>query len=756
MKSHLTVDEASLAKAKDELAKAEQDKASADNVAKDAADRLNDAQRAYDGTVAALNAAKAELSQYQEKAKLGSAGFFQEVGADLAYKFVTEPEKSSGVADTNTHLGQTGDATSLENMKKALELMGKINEIRRANGQEELKVLDSLVAIGQVQANYGAKNFDHMGWADGYKWDTVWSVGENLAWGYPDPFKGWYHEEKALFDKAAAALYGKTGLVGDDAYRLYHAHAVEIDNYIRNLDPTETVGHYIAVIAPYNTYYGCGYVNGYPTCEQAFGDAAIQKRTGETAYTAGDYYARFMTYYNKVNGKVDQKLYDNVDKALKDLNDMKALKAQVDADAVQKAQAVTDATTNVKYAEKAVKSDKALIAQGETNAAQANQAKTDAQTAASAAKQTATEKQTIATKAAETAKADAKAAEDARAKADDAAAALKAAEQELTAAKDHLDQVSSDQLKAARDRVARAEAGVSKAQADKDAADKTAEAADAAASASKGAAGDAKDAADAADLALDNAKGDLAKAESADKAAQDALAPIQAAKDATDAAQAAADKAMSELNAAQIAAQDAQSAKDAADKAAEDAEAELAKAEERAEHLGIYADPTARTAATAEQAFEDGTFGDEWISANAPELEALVAAKKAAYDKALAAKAKAEADLEKATADLAEKQAAYDKAATALAKAEAELAEAQLWYDRMHPEEKKTEGETKQVDDKIAGAKHAKADNAAAGETKLAQTGDTDEVFWIGGIAFVAAGAAAAGAAMKRRRELQQ
>ena len=137
-----------------------------------------------------------------------------------------------------------------------------------------------------------------------------------------------------------------------------------------------------------------------------------------------------------------------------------------------------------------------------------------------------------------------------------------------------------------------------------------------------------------------------------------------------------------------------------------------------------------------------------------------MAAKKTAYDKALAAKAQAEADLAAATADLAEKQAAYDKAAAALAKAEAELAEAQLWYDRMHPEEKKPEGkaeaETKQVDDKIAGAKHAKADDKAAGDAKLAKTGDTDEVFWIGGIAFVAAGAAAAGAAMKRRREMQQ
>ena len=134
----------------------------------------------------------------------------------------------------------------------------------------------------------------------------------------------------------------------------------------------------------------------------------------------------------------------------------------------------------------------------------------------------------------------------------------------------------------------------------------------------------------------------------------------------------------------------------------------------------------------------------------------MLVEKRAAYDRALAAKASAEQRLVGAQENLAVKQAAYDKAAATLKQAEAELADAQAWYDRMHPASAHQTIEAEAaaylaVDAKVANAKHAA--NAERDGSALAQTGDpVGEVFWIGGVAFVAAGVAIGASAASRRR----
>lgn len=195
---------------------------------------------------------------------------------------------------------------------------------------------------------------------------------------------------------------------------------------------------------------------------------------------------------------------------------------------------------------------------------------------------------------------------------------------------------------------------------------------------------------------------------------------------------------------------------DAAQTGARQAAADLAAAQERADHLGRFApDAAARSAASFEVAWQAGTFGSEWISANAADLEAMLVEKRADYDRALAAKASAEQRLVGAQENLAVKQAAYDKAAATLKQAEAELADAQAWYDRMHPASAHQTIEAEAaaylaVDAKVANAKHAA--NAEGDGFALAQTGDSiGEVFWIGGVAFVAAGVAIGACAANRR-----
>lgn len=238
------------------------------------------------------------------------------------------------------------------------------------------------------------------------------------------------------------------------------------------------------------------------------------------------------------------------------------------------------------------------------------------------------------------------------------------------------------------------------------------------------------------------------------QARADAIAPFAAAADA---ARVAAGTAADELAAAKSVVTNAQASLDAAQAAVEQTAAELAAAQERADHLGyLAADSAAGSSPAFAASWEAGTFGNEWVSANAADMEATLAQKRAAYDQALAAKQAAEQQLVGAKENLAVKQAAYDKAAAALAQAKAELADAQAWYDRMHPAPEpqaatlETPGD-QAIDEKVANAKHvAKADGDGSA---LAQTGDSvGEMFWIGGVAFVAVGVAIGASAASRRR----
>ena len=103
-----------------------------------------------------------------------------------------------------TTVGDEKDATSLENMKKALEYIKKCNEYRvkgdnNKPAMDPLKVTDFYMAVAQINTNY-SRNIEK----DHSKHYGGQGSGENLAYGmYEDnnPFKGWYDEEKAKYDK---------------------------------------------------------------------------------------------------------------------------------------------------------------------------------------------------------------------------------------------------------------------------------------------------------------------------------------------------------------------------------------------------------------------------------------------------------------------------------------------------------------------------------------------------------------------------
>lgn len=186
------------------------------------------------------------------KANTGSLGFFQSEGASDAVDILQENTAISSY----THIGAAEDATSLDNMKKALDFIDECNTLRAKHGLPALKVTDAMMAVSQVQCNASATTMNHT---------QEYNVGENLAWGYRDPFDGWYTEEKKEYDS------------GNRNYS-------EVGHYLNIIDSDYAVTGFAM-----NQYGSYGV-----THEQSF-----HWGTSGTAYTVDEYRARFMEYYNQ-------------------------------------------------------------------------------------------------------------------------------------------------------------------------------------------------------------------------------------------------------------------------------------------------------------------------------------------------------------------------------------------------------------------------------------------------------------------------
>lgn len=251
---------AKLDAAKQAVKDAESAKAAADEelanakTAKDTADAaVTAAQQKVDEAQAKLDSADAQLKQ-------GAIGFFKAMGADSAIEIIQNCTHKD-----YTEVGNSLDATSLDNMLAAIPYMKSINEYRKSVGLSELQVTYKLIAAAIANANYSDVKFGHS-----MQFDTT----ENLAWNYgTDPKPQWVDQEKAFFDQAVQELYGVTGLTGKDAVDFYKTHS-GIESYVNQhfkvAGYPATVGHYLHVISPEIGYMGMavcskGTLNGWQT-----------------------------------------------------------------------------------------------------------------------------------------------------------------------------------------------------------------------------------------------------------------------------------------------------------------------------------------------------------------------------------------------------------------------------------------------------------------------------------------------------------
>ena len=149
--------------------------------------KVTEAQKAYDEAVKKEAEAEAQIAK-------GSLGFFESVGATEAAAVFSDEKYEEELQ--YTHMGEEGDATSLENMKASLDYIKECNDIRvneekvdPLTGEpcEELMVNDYLMATSQVSANVAAHKAEDEGV---YGHSGVAPAGEILAYNYDDPYDG--------------------------------------------------------------------------------------------------------------------------------------------------------------------------------------------------------------------------------------------------------------------------------------------------------------------------------------------------------------------------------------------------------------------------------------------------------------------------------------------------------------------------------------------------------------------------------------
>ena len=107
----------------------------------------------------------------------------------------------------NVSITDRNDAVSLNNFKTALDYVDEYNQHRARENSEEGYSLDTnigincrLMAIAEVQLDTSKDS--SVGHTQAYY------LGENLSWGYTDPFTGWYDREKNLWKNGSTSGVG--------------------------------------------------------------------------------------------------------------------------------------------------------------------------------------------------------------------------------------------------------------------------------------------------------------------------------------------------------------------------------------------------------------------------------------------------------------------------------------------------------------------------------------------------------------------
>lgn len=263
--------ETAYTKAQDVLKAAEAEKTNAETSVKDAELKVEQA--------------KQDALTAQEKIKEGSLGFFAELGCQKAIDRIKE--YSSDKYEMYWMFGDESDATSLENMKEALEYIKYCQQMLREEQEKgeidttgDFKVSLDQMAAAQVGANISSITRNHSG-----------VVGdENLYWSDlkspENAYDAWYWTEKELAEN------GETG-------------QLEIGHY-QNLKRHAQSAGVIGLAVHDRVMNEDGTFKNYSTVSQTFNYTTVTGDGEENfVYSVEEYEKLFMDYYNKLHAQLN-------------------------------------------------------------------------------------------------------------------------------------------------------------------------------------------------------------------------------------------------------------------------------------------------------------------------------------------------------------------------------------------------------------------------------------------------------------------
>lgn len=334
----------------DELTKKQTDCQNAVSKAKTA---LTEAQNAFDSNKSEKEVAQEKLNAFInenkntiEQINKGTQGFFEYVSADLGKLTSQAFDKNNATyakIAAYVKLGQGGDATSLENMKAVIPWLKKTNDLRARHNLNALNVSLWEMALAQANSDWAQSHMEHAGLDD---------AGENLSWGYRDPFDGWYDEEKAIYDTF------------DDSLKQLSAY----DLSKKYRDKYNQVGHYLNIVHPKYTSFGMGHssIGAYGRNDsQDF--LFSQNHSSDVIMTVDEFEKKLTEYENKIDAV--NKEYKAKQDAVANASDAK------DNSAVLKAQkALEDANTQLDSVKKQLEAPTAKQVELNTKVAEANNA----------------------------------------------------------------------------------------------------------------------------------------------------------------------------------------------------------------------------------------------------------------------------------------------------------------------------------------------------------------------------------------------
>ncbi|MBQ8083730.1 MAG: hypothetical protein IJ241_06075 [Clostridia bacterium] len=205
---------------------------------------------------------QAAMTEAQAQNRRGSYGFFQWAGSKSAMEALDNAKYKNLIA-----YGTAGDATSLDNLMAALDLVDKVNEKRKADGLKELVVTDTMMAMAEADADayYDLNTAPKQFTVNGAK------IAENLGT-FADAAKAadsWYAEKKV---------------------------ADEHPDYMSYSSPNwSQVGHYFNMSSKKYTITGVG-ANSRPRAGTKFCQVYFSSANGEKTYTTKEYRERIAEY----------------------------------------------------------------------------------------------------------------------------------------------------------------------------------------------------------------------------------------------------------------------------------------------------------------------------------------------------------------------------------------------------------------------------------------------------------------------------